>query len=214
MSSFSKLIVAVAAGFAIFVSASSANALSLPGIPASGNPAFVTNSSVSLNPNSGKLSVKGKFDFLYDLEGTMYNGTHASWDLKADFDSSGNLVGTGSLTFNGVISDLGIVQGDNQKDFIMSADIIGMNLTSNSSVWGFETSNLICNVKLLATCTTNESIYVVLDKSFNGDFTNALFKTTGFAVTTVPVPAAAWLFGSALGLLGWVRSRAKSAAAA
>ena len=29
----------------------------------------------------------------------------------------------------------------------------------------------------------------------------------GWEVTPIPVPAAVWLFGSALGLLGWLRSR-------
>jgi hypothetical protein len=191
---------------AIFIiGMSAANAYSLPGIPSSGNPAFVTNASVNLNPNSGKLAIKGKGDFLYDLNGTMYDGQHAKWDLKADFDSSGNLLGTGSLTFSGNMASLGI--GGEQSEFIMSADVIDWNLTSNSNMWGFETTNLVCNAKLLATCTANESVYVILDKSFSGDFANGLFKTSGFAVTTIPVPAAAWLFGSALGLLGWMRRK-------
>ena len=33
---------------------------------------------------------------------------------------------------------------------------------------------------------------------------------TTFYLTTIPVPAAVWLFGSALGLLGWARRRASS----
>lgn len=37
----------------------------------------------------------------------------------------------------------------------------------------------------------------------SGDFTGM----TTFTVQVVPIPAAAWLFGSALGLLGWLRLR-------
>jgi hypothetical protein len=33
------------------------------------------------------------------------------------------------------------------------------------------------------------------------------YRASGISTTVVPVPPAAWLFGSALGLLGWVRRR-------
>jgi hypothetical protein len=36
---------------------------------------------------------------------------------------------------------------------------------------------------------------------------NDVVKTMTFTATVVPIPAAAWLFGSALGLLGWIRSK-------
>jgi hypothetical protein len=44
---------------------------------------------------------------------------------------------------------------------------------------------------------------------FNIDFspTDFSFDTIGLGIAVVPVPAAVWLFGSALGLLGWVRRR-------
>jgi len=38
---------------------------------------------------------------------------------------------------------------------------------------------------------------------------NSIYKIN-FTTAVVPVPAAAWLFGSALGLLGWIRSRARA----
>jgi len=39
----------------------------------------------------------------------------------------------------------------------------------------------------------------------------SLGSTAKFNLTLIPVPAAAWLFGSALGLLGWLRARKHSA---
>lgn len=37
---------------------------------------------------------------------------------------------------------------------------------------------------------------------------DATLSLNALSITPIPVPAAAWLFGSALGLLGWVRGRA------
>jgi hypothetical protein len=48
--------------------------------------------------------------------------------------------------------------------------------------------------------------YVTADFLTNGGAVAALSNARAFSV--VPVPAAAWLFGSALGLLGWMRRRA------
>jgi hypothetical protein len=63
---------------------------------------------------------------------------------------------------------------------------------------------------LLISCTLNESVYIELDEAFSGQFSDYKinkFRTNGLAITTVPVPAAAWLFGSALGFLAWLRRR-------
>ncbi len=61
---------------------------------------------------------------------------------------------------------------------------------------------------------SNELSGVVGQKSFqspNNDFGNASpWLVVEFTPTPIPVPAAAWLFGSALGLLGWMRRRKAS----
>ena len=51
---------------------------------------------------------------------------------------------------------------------------------------------------------------VVLGDSLGDPLSASLVNTV---LVSVPVPAAAWLFGSALGLLGWVRRRANVPAA-
>lgn len=45
--------------------------------------------------------------------------------------------------------------------------------------------------------------------SFDLSTGDSITVHTRFEVTPVPIPAAVWLFGSALGMLGWMRRRAK-----
>jgi hypothetical protein len=88
----------------------------------------------------------------------------------------------------------------------MSADLSSWNIFSNPDLWGFATTGIWCDPMLLITCTTNESVYVELDTPFV-DFSNGVFKSNGYATTTIPIPASAWLFMSGLGLLFIVRRK-------
>ncbi len=67
---------------------------------------------------------------------------------------------------------------------------------ANTAGWGTDTSVQvqIQNV-LLATSTVNGESAMVQKK----------FEAVGLILNPVPVPAAVWLFGSALGLLGWMK---------
>ena len=57
-------------------------------------------------------------------------------------------------------------------------------------------------------CTTNEVIYLNLLEAIGPDAGARKIKTAGIAVTSVPLPAAAWLFGSGLlGLIAMARRR-------
>jgi hypothetical protein len=88
----------------------------------------------------------------------------------------------------------------------MTADLSGSNLFTDPNLWGFSTSSIWCDPMLLISCTENESVYVELDTPFV-DFSNGVFKSSGFATTTIPIPASAWLFMSGLGLLYIVRRK-------
>ena len=90
----------------------------------------------------------------------------------------------------------------------MSADLTGANMTDDPYLWGFNTENIYCDPAIQGNfdCTDSESVYISLKNSFGGDFEGS-FNTGGFAITTVPLPAGVWLFGSALGLLAWLRRR-------
>jgi hypothetical protein len=194
----------------LFIS-SGAWAFDLPNdtILPSGSPAFYNNVTIDMNDagsNNGeaRLQVKGRGDFVFDNGDSFLNGIKAIFKLTAFYDDSGNLV-SGDMHIKGGIPSLGIDKGTT----LMTADISEWNLHDDPNLWAFGTTNIVCSPLLLVTCTLNESVYISLlgNGGFDGNFSNGRFLTPGFAVTTVPIPAAAWLFGSALGLLGWIRSR-------
>jgi probable HAF family extracellular repeat protein len=55
------------------------------------------------------------------------------------------------------------------------------------------------------------SLKTAYDINENGDIVGVGVTSIGeeraFLLTAVPVPAAVWMFGSALGVLGWLRRR-------
>jgi hypothetical protein len=188
-------------------------ALSLAGIPNSGAPAFRNNVKFNLNTKSDRLRVTGRKEFTFFDGVSGYVGQQSKYTLLVNFSNSGAFE-DGSVTLTGKIPGLDI---NANNTTLMSADIIDWawgnegglmpgDLGFNIDLWGFATDNIVCSPLLLVACTLRESVYVQLDSPFSGDFNNS-FKTTGIATTTVPLPAVAWLFGSALGLLGWVGRR-------
>lgn len=183
-------------------------ALVLPGITPSGYPAFGNSVKVSLNPNNGTLKATGRKDFLLALDDSGSNvlqGTSGAYSLLVNFDKNTHQFLGGSVSLTGAVDALGI----SKHTLLMSAEITGFNILSDQLLWGFNTTNIFCSPELQISCTNSESVYIELDSAFDALFERN-FRTTGFATTTIPVPAAVWLFGSALGLLGWVRRRAAS----
>ncbi len=186
-------------------------------ISPSGNPAFYNNVTIDMNDSSGRLKMKGRGNFLFDNGTSFLNGTQSIFTLKAFYDFNGDLTTGGDagdrsfIQIHGCLD--GLSAGFSCGELLMTADINQLNLTEDPNLWAFGTENIVCNPLLLITCTTNESIYVSLLGGFDGNFNNGKFKDSGIAITTVPIPAAAWLFGSALGLLGWVRSRNRRSSA-
>jgi hypothetical protein len=201
---------AFASVFVIFVFGStSAVAYSLPGITPSGSPAFTNNVRAHLAPN-GMLRIMGRGNQTFSLDtgsGTMI-GTGGKYTLTASFDDDGSFL-SGSVSISGMMAQVGITR---PNTLLMSADLTSANLVDDPYLWGFNTTNIWCSPELLLECTMSESVYVALSNAFSGDF-GRNFMSMGIAITTVPVPAAIWLFGSALGLLGWARRRTIIAAA-
>jgi hypothetical protein len=178
-------------------------------IPPSGAPAFYNNVTIDMNDNGSnngqaRLQVKGRGDFHFDNGDSFLNGINAIFKMTVFYNDLGEM-SSGDMHIKGGIADLGIAKGTT----LMTATIDEWNLHDDPNLWAFGTTDIVCSPLLLVTCTQNESVYISLlgNGGFDGNFSNGRFLTSGFAVTTIPIPAAAWLFGSALGLLGWVRSR-------
>jgi len=202
-------------------STTGAYAFGLPGITPSGSPAFINGVKVRLNTKNQTIRAwtngSGR-GFTLDHNGTTYEGS-GSFTLKGSYglDADGNfsMNSGGTVQIKGSMESLGISGGGN---VLMAANLMtgpgNANLTSSPLLWGFNTDNIFCHSSIeaaLGGCTFSESVYISLLEPFLGVEAGS-FSTSGTATTTIPVPAAAWLFGSALGLLGWVRRRANAAA--
>ena len=201
---------------AFLASTTSAYALSLPGITPSGAPVFINAVKVRLNKNGGLRiwsNGQGKTFSFYD--GSSLRSGFGLFDLRTTVDKYGNISG-GTMSIKGKGDDFGLPDSGDMVT-LMEANLTKANLgyrdpvTEMIDLWGFNTDNIICAEELGVPCTNKESVYIVLNSAFGGDFTGK-FTASGTAHTTVPIPAAAWLFGSALGLLGWVRRRATATA--
>lgn len=209
MSSTKRLALPLAAAcialFAFLASTTSAYALALPGITPSGTPVFLNSVKVRLNKNGGLrifTNGQGKGFSLYD--GDSFRSGTGIFDLRTTVDDNGNIFG-GTVQIKGKGAELGVPGRD--QIILMTADLVNANLTSSPLLWGFNTTNIWCAPELGLNCTNSESVYLTLNTLFTASDFSGKFSSSGTAYTTVPVPAAAWLFGSALGLLGWVRRR-------
>jgi len=197
---------------AFFATTSSAYAFALPGITPSGNPVFINSVKVRLNKNGGLRIFSNGLSKSFGLNvGGNIETAFGLFDLRTTVDANGNISG-GSLSIRGK-GGFGIPSTGDMVT-LLTADLTSANLSSSPLMWGFNTTNIVCAAELGLNCTESESVYVVLNSLWSGgsDFDKAKFTSSGTAFTTVPVPAAAWLFGSALGLLGWVRRRANATA--
>jgi hypothetical protein len=198
------------ATLAVFFLSTAACALSLDGIPDSGAPNFEHTVSVKMDDQIGRLTVKQAADsFTFFDATTLFNGTAAFLRLDVRYTNSGDFI-RGTLKIKGQIDDL----GTRKSTTLVTANISNWNVTDDANLWGFATSDIVCSPLLLVQCTLNESVYITLVDGFDGKFNNGKFESLGTAITTVPIPAAAWLFGSGLALLAWIRRPGKNTRAA
>jgi hypothetical protein len=210
---------------ALLISSSAAFAVSLPGIPASGPLSFdfsqalvqptsirellgtFSNNNASIT-NFGTTSVfeattMGDFIFT-DVNGSLYDGTNGTFQLDAQYNSGGTLIG-GTVSITGQINGIGI----NNVQSLMTADL--SSFATSGNLLGYATTNVTCNAAYADDCFANESVY--LTAAYNGapiDPNNLISQQfLVSSLTTVPVPASLWLLASALGLLG-LRSKKKA----
>jgi hypothetical protein len=161
------------------------------------------------NPNTG-----GVFLF-YVSESDSYAITQTKFDFSASIHSPYDGTGaTGHIEISGNM-DLGgnTITGN---PVLMSADLKGL-YGQDGTLIGFNTKNIVCNTVIdtfVGGCTTDEVVYFNLIEAIDFNASTSTkkakgkTKTTGTALTSVPLPAAVWLFGSGLlGLMGIARRR-------
>lgn len=189
------------------------NGCSLPGLVRGSFPYFSQSVVVTLkNRKNGKFKLKAKYGGEVPRQSRLlfsparddtYTISKTFFRFKAKY-KHGEL--TGRIRIKGLIPDLDM----NRRQLLMTADLNGV-WNSAGQLIGFNTTNIWCNdaINAVAQCTTNEVIYLTqLKAALDPGGSQGKYKTTGLAVTSVPVPAAAWLFGSGLiGLSGLARRK-------
>jgi hypothetical protein len=207
--------------------------LSVSGVPAPGFPHFDESKDVSVTlvkSGSGATAtyqltatynVGGPFLFQYD-PWTSFNITGATYQLVANFNNSAGLTG-GTVTINGTIPGYA-VPGTTApaSPLLYKADLLGYSKDTTAETTSdptpmalaFKTGNTDpASWAYQFQKTGIESVYLY---DFNvaalmGSFTSSKFKSVQFtnasALTTVPLPAALWLFGSAVAALAGTRRR-------
>ena len=177
--------------------------LFLTGTVATAATVLISSSGDLNNPNTSK-TVTVNQAFTMDLIGTDFN----SGDLDGggiDFLFDENVVEVNSVTIN--TTDWEFSSSEGTIDNI-SGNVTGITFNSFQS----RTGNLLfATVEFMAVGAGSSNItlseYALNPFGTGGSaYPDLSFDQTGL-ITVVPVPASVWLFGSALGLLGWIRHK-------
>jgi uncharacterized membrane protein len=148
------------------------------------------------------------------ISGATRTPTTDSTIFAATWDTSGNMTilnnfnagSFGSKAWS--INDAGVLVGYDQ----FAAGNIATDPTKTTAFVSLDGTNMLdLNTLVDLTGTGLVTLSMAYDVNANGDIVGVGLTSTGeqkaFVLTAVPIPAAVWLFGSALGLLGWVRRR-------
>jgi len=167
-----------------------------------GTPVFINDIKVRAAP-SGQWKFKGKDGFGFYDGSTLHDGFQGKFSLTAKFDNSNQLVSSSQLIITGAIPSLGI---NDKNTTLLTADLDEFMFSGNTMAFG--TINLSGEICVLLGCSPNESVWFNLDDALPLNLKSTPgYVSSGIAFTTIPVPAAVWLFGSGLGLLGMVARR-------
>jgi hypothetical protein len=210
-----------------FASTLTAGQYNLPGIIPSSLPAFETGVRVSYLTNSTGSTLKATFNNMSRLSNLVYPSQtfhvrNTKYTLNAVFDNN-NVFQSGTVQIRGKIP--GLVT-DHGVQTLMSADLTAFASNTLGDLLGFNTANIVCHpdINVFTPCTTNESVYLALRHGIfdarqhynHGDDEDGekwkkagKFRTSGIAITSIPVPAAVWLFGSGIVGLGALARRTR-----
>jgi hypothetical protein len=166
--------------------------------------------------NSVKWKLEAKLQNGDYLDFQMYSGddllsvSNPTYQLKSTFtfnDQGIAVFDGGDLKITGRLSPYTDGVKGNKSAVLLTATLSGFAWDDDTIA--FNTTNLDCPY-FDDLCTNSESVWIELDA---GGFSPIpkRFDDTGFAVTTIPVPAAVWLFGSGiLGLASVARRKRKT----
>jgi len=185
---------------------------------------FITSSWVSSNPAGSSVLADRVVDLTVDttnstttaasyrcIEGTFLAGVGANG--CGNYLLGGNAISDSSVDYMGPPADPGspYVGAPNGTDPYCVTRTLGGDDVSTGNPRGLRTAAAYpgCDATAAAfdlyTVVQNSGGFLVVSNGIPLGSPNANWLTF-----VVPVPAAVWLFGSALGLLGWVRRRATS----
>ena len=122
----------------------------------------------------------------------------AGQTVSVSFDVRGSL-GVGGVLFAENFSELtgGGVSSNDLK-------VVNGSINGNPDVWTNYSYNTILGPDVSGGFTLQLAAVCGADA---GCFTDLYFDNVSVQADVVPIPAAVWLFGSGLGLLGWMRRR-------
>jgi hypothetical protein len=136
-------------------------------------------------------------DFLLDLDEVFQVVENPKYNLRAKYRDGAFVENKSWVEIKGAIPDLGITE----RDVLFYADLEGDPvLSDDGQLLGMNTTGLQCHSAFAMYCTEAESVYLAFLGALDPE--QKKLKTSGIAVTTIPIPAAVWLFGS--GLIGMV----------
>lgn len=167
---------------------------------------------VSLSPASIKsftqISATGSPATIKTSESPAGAGFTTVWGFAVSGVNSADIGASGlGLDWSGFDTFSLNVANDNENSWSFSVSVWDGATTATS------TSQLLPNNSLASlfsvditglNLSTINSVFVTVSAELPIDGND---RTAEYTISTVPVPAAAWLFGSALGLLGWRRRR-------
>jgi hypothetical protein len=117
---------------------------------------------------------------------------------------------------NGANSTISIVADSGLRFSIDSLDASSLynvagdlTLTGTKAGGGTVSQTLTLNGDLTSYNVTGLGLVTNLVLSFDGSVNDAPYDVDNISLNAVPVPAAVWLFASALGMLGWLRRSVK-----